>query len=316
MRRHFFFCSLFIVCALQAQTFRRVLHKSDLEVGAHYLLAAKTTDADSVYVIRAQSGTGLDIKNREAKKLAVDNECIRVEDDDIAVFELGENGTAYTFKDVALEAYLSYSVANVSNGKSALYTLTEAELKAQPTSGNRKFSNAFVYKDLSVSKHKSVFLTKEKINNSASGVQFVLAPEKNSGLFRLYEKKDYTDSLSIYKEILPPTIEGWESGNWIFKGEWTADQLSAYDFSLARSIDFTSIALPSFTSVNLPAEGVLTYVAKGVMGQLPAGWGNVIEITDKSANIKGEVATDIIFTDATSAFQYSFYQRSLLYPRH
>ncbi|MBQ5380111.1 MAG: hypothetical protein IIU60_01695, partial [Paraprevotella sp.] len=180
--------------------------EEDLEVGALYLMGGRSaTDADSVFVITTQVTTGAGVKKRAAKKMHLDHQGrIQVTDADIAFFELGKDGTAYTFKDVELNAYLAYSVANVANGKSALYTMTDAELKAQPTSSSKKFSRAFVYKAIGTTKFKSPFLTKEKINNSAGAVQFSLALDKSYLDFRLFERKDYTDSLFLFKQVMVP----------------------------------------------------------------------------------------------------------------
>ena len=308
------FLLLFFCVGLCAQTFRRVLSEEDLEVGALYLMGGRSaTDADSVFVITTQMNTGAGVKKRGAKKIHLDQQGrIQVTDADIAFFELGKDGTAYTFKDVELNAYLAYSVANVTNGKSALYTMTEAELKAQPTSGPKKFSRAFVYKAIGTTKFKSPFLTKEKINNSTGAVQFSLALDKSNLDFRLFEKKDYTDSLFLFKQVMTPTIEGQATGDWVFKGDWTAEELYSIDFSTAQSVDFTHILLPPYDESKeydgvIPNHFVWTYVRKGVANHLPKEWENVIEISNKQAKIQGTAVTDIQGSDLTvSVPKYSF----------
>lgn len=306
----FFFCS-----GLHAQTFRRVTSEDDLESGALYLIAGRSaTDTDSVFVVTTQTATGTAVKKRGARKVQLDDKGrIQVTDADIAIFELGKEGTAYTFKDVALNAYLTYSVANVTNGKSALYTMTEADLNEQPTSGTKRFSKAFVYKSIGTTKFKSPFLTKEKINNSSGSAQFSFALDKSNLDFRLFEKKDYTDSLFLYKQqVMAPTIEEQTTGDWVFKGDWTAEELYAVDFSAAKSVDFTHILLPSYDENAIydgvmPLDFVWTYVRKGLSSHLPKEWNNVIEISNKQARIQGVAATDIQGSDfAEAAPKYSF----------
>ena len=127
------FCGLW--CGpVAAQTFRRVTDVSELEAGAHYVLAGYSRKyADSVYVMAAQETTGTKTTSRKGRLTHMDeNGRIRVEDGGTAVFELQQEGTAYAFRDLALNACLAYTVKQVSNATTSLFTLTDEELAQMP----------------------------------------------------------------------------------------------------------------------------------------------------------------------------------------
>ena len=124
----------------------------------------------------SQDKTGTGKKNRAARKLALDrNGRIHINDGGTAIFELSVEGTAYAFRDIALDAWLAYSTGSVSGSSSAgLYTLTDKELKDVSTS-TKKWYKTFEVGDYFVSGGKTALLTKQAINTSTKAAQFHLA---------------------------------------------------------------------------------------------------------------------------------------------
>lgn len=292
-----------------AQRFKRITKSGDLVNGAHYILAGRYKSVpDSLVVIASQEKTGNDVKRREGKMVKPETDgSICVTDGSIAVFELCISGTTYSFKDVALDAYLAYSTAVTTTGNTALYTMTDEEIEAVTTS-KVKYSKGFSFKSVSSTDHKSSFITKEKID----GKQYALSPRASDRYFRLFEKASYQDSLYLYiKEEVAPTVERSEKGDWTFTGDWTAEELYSIDFSSAKRIDFTGMILPACDGKDydglLPEEYVWTYVRKGTSDKLPEGWCNIIEVEDKDASVQGEAVTDIYGDDRTTLGpKYSF----------
>lgn len=299
------FCGLW--CGpVAAQTFRRVTDVSELEAGAHYVLAGYSRIyADSVYVMAAQETTGTKTTSRKGRLAHMDeNGRIRVEDGGTAVFELQQEGTAYAFRDLALNACLAYTVKQVSNATTSLFTLTDEELAQMPDKSKEKYCKTFVIEPLSASSRLPMtrLYTAEKVYYSTSSRQaFGMMVDGYGGSFKLY-KTNSGDSLYIYKEVEPPSVEVGAGEDWTFRGDWLGDSLFAMDFSKAQRIDFTEMTLPqgagTMSADRLPGKYVWTYVRKGQASRLPEGWPNVIEIERKDAEVAGEAVTPIVGCDS------------------
>ncbi len=290
---------------LSAQTFRRITQARDLEAGARYVLGSYCRTApDSVFVMAGQAATGTGFKTRRARKVKPDGDRrIRVDHGQAAVFELVKEGVStYAFRDVELDAWLAYSDEKVT-AHAGLYTLTGEELEEERAAGRDKWYKTFVFDPYQPGEGRTTsVLSKERIENSRGKSRVGLSVDYVSQVFRLYVNvKDKSDTLFIYKEILPPTVEGLHSGDWTFRGDWTADTLSRLDFSQAGRIDFTEIPLPPEGQwdhgVRLPEAHVWTYVREGEAGHLPAAWPNVVEIEDKEERVQGRAATRMVGND-------------------
>lgn len=314
-RRFLYSCILLLGLGggvVSAQTFRRVKDVRELESGAHYVLAGYCKMCpDSVYVMCTQDETGLGVKARAARKLPLDkNGRIRINDGGTAVFELVAEGKAYAFRDIALDAWLAYSNGRVQEYTSLL-TLTDKDLTRLPTKPNNKYSNKFEIIPLASARlSKTSLYTKEDVFTSASSKkQFGLMPVGGVS-FKLCEQ-NVGDSLFIYKEVQPPTLEGRKDGDWTFKGDWLADSLFALDYAQARRIDFTEITLPQGEGMvrdgKVPKGYVWTYVRKGEARRLPEGWPNVVEIDRKEEDVQGKAVTPMMGCDScTLGPKYSF----------
>jgi len=288
-----------------AQMFRRVRSAAELETGAHYVLAGySTADPDAIYVMRVPEQTGTDVKSREASRMKTDEYgYLHVEDGGAAVFELVSDGTAYAFRDVALNAWLAYSTRLVNGSSTSLYTLTDEEMANVQTSLREKWSKAFKLASGFPDKGKTPFVTKEEVNIPPGRKQtFGLLLNGYSFEFKLYREENYGDSLFLYKEMRRPVLVDEGHGDWTFGGDWRPDSLCRLDFSQARRIDFSAVALPERGirdgNVTLPDEYVWTYVRKGEAGRLPAGWPNVIEIDGKENEVQGRAVTAVTGCDS------------------
>lgn len=298
--------------SLPAQTFRRVRLDSELEDSARYVLAGNCPEyPDSIYVMSTQDETGTKATSRTARKIALDGDGrIHVDDGGTAVFELRRNGNTFSFRDMALDAWLAYSTKKVSSSGASLYTLTDEELDSLST--GESLYKTFGLGDYFSSGGMTAFLTKEDINIPGGKAQFHLLKNENSPVFRLYRYKDYCDTLFIYKkEVQPPALEEAVSGDWTFRGDWLSDSLFSLDYSRARRIDFTGIALPQGKQMTgagkMPKEHVWTYVRKGEAGRLPEGWPCVVEIDRKDAGVQGTAVTRMVGCDScTLGPKYSF----------
>ncbi len=290
-----------------AQTFRRVTTADELVEGARYVLGGcHKTQEGCVYVMAAQESTGTQVKNRKGQAVQPDAHG-RIQADDgsgTAVFRLERVGTGYAFRDIALDACLAYTTKQTSAASTSLFTLTDEELEQLPQDGREKYCNTFSFVSSSSSSRLSLtnLYTKEKIYISSSSRQsFGLMVDGVGGGFKLY-RQDSGDSLFIYKEVEPPVRDCTPDGDWTFGGDWTADELYALDFSEARRIDFSTIALPQAGgqagACVLPAGYVWTYVRKGESGRLPQGWPNVIEIGKGDGAAAGEAVTPIRGSDS------------------
>lgn len=293
---------------VSAQQFKRITKSGDLVDGARYVLVGRyKSSPDSLLVMTLQDVTGANVKRREGKlmKPTADGS-IHVTDRSIAIFELGINGATYSFRDVALDAYLTYSTATTSSGNTALYTMTDKEIESA-TTAKVKYSKAFNFKSVSNKVHKSSFVTRESTGN----VQFALAPSSGDRYFKLFERAGYQDSLYLFREVKSPLVEQNQSGDWTFSGDWAAEELYSMDFASAKRIDFTDMIVPNsggrMYGGTLPDASVWTYVRKGLAGRLPDGWPNIIEVDDKSVTVQGEAVTDIYGSDRTTlGAKYTF----------
>lgn len=299
---------------LSAQTFRRILNTDDLEPGARYLLVGYCRKTpDSVFVMRTPVQTGVSTKNIAARKLKpAETGWLQVQDGETAVFELVKEGTAYAFRETASGAWLAYSTKRVTSG-TPLYMMTDEELESMPVKPKEKYSKAFDFNPYSFTKpDKATLYTHEKIYTSSTAKEkFCLLVDGISAVFKLYlPKGNYGDSVFVYKEIQPPVMETAGDGDWNFKGDWLAEDLFKTDFSQAKRIDFTEMALPfgrSMGDVKLPGNFVWTYVRKGEGGHLPTGWRNIIEIDRKDEEIQGQAITHIHGSDGSELGpKYSF----------
>ncbi len=294
-----FLCASVMGYPLMAQTFRRVADVEDLEVGVRYLLAGYNRAANgSVYVLSAQDRTGTALKKRVGHKVFPDDlGRITVDDESTAIFELmAEEDGSYAMRDIALNAWLAYSVSKTTSDYASLYTLTEEELAAMPADSKTAYYKTFKLEKKYFSKTaKTPFYVQEKIyikSDERSDFGFLC----ETGDFRLYKKDTMADSLFLYRELVIPKLEQTPEGDWTFSGDWTSSELYALDFSQAQCIDFTAMVLPNgggLSKERMPKDFVWTYVRKGEAGKLPEGWPNVIEVKSKDAEVQGEAVTPI-----------------------
>lgn len=296
-------CGVFCVGGLSAQSFRKVTGVEDIEAGARYVLAAPTSaDPCTVYAVVRQDVTGTGKKNRAARRFETDeNGRIQTDGTDMALFELRKQGTSYMLRDVYSGGFLAYSDKKTTENKTALYTMTDEEITGAPASSG-KFHKTFKF-DFSLT--KTCIVTAQKITTSRSDQYFyLLSTYPLSESFSLYAKEDMAGRLCLYKEVVPPTWENDQSGDWVFHGDWTVEDLSPVDYSQALRIDFTGIELPEgwntteFSVAALPGEYVWTYVRPGQGARLPAGWPNVIEVAPWEASVSGRAVTSVRGGDA------------------
>ena len=283
-----------------AQVFRRITSDTDIEVGARYLLVSPVyNDPSSVYVVTRQEQTGLKPTYRAAKQFGLDeHDRIHVENADIAMFELKQEGKSYMFRDTHNGGYLVYIRGNKGEDKADLYTLTDEEIDSLSLlNPNEKYYKTF---DFDFTLENTCIVTSHKIKGTTTTeVYFYLQPTPNIATgFRLYMRTSKSSTLYLYKEVLPPTVEN-EAGDWIFRGDWLAGELSELDFSDALRIDFTGIELPQqwrdagLPAGALPRRWVWTYVRQGEGGRLPAGWPNVIEVYPTGGEVPGRAVTAV-----------------------
>lgn len=289
---------------VRAQVFRRVTADADIEVGARYVFAAPVFQNDyALFVVTRQEATGTGVKNRAARQFDTDEyQRIHVDDDsDIALFELGQEGTAYTFRDVHNGGFLTYSTKKTSESKIGLYTMTEEDVKKE-TSSSGLWYRTFRF-DFSLV--KTCLTTAQTV--SVGGLNkrmFLLSSYGISDSFSLYAMEQGYGYLYLYKELASPVLDGETTGDWNFRGDWTAEGLSAKDYSKALRIDFTGISLPEewnrtgFPASSLPGEYVWTYVRQGEGARLPKGWCNVIEISSSGIRKSGCAVTAVKGGDA------------------
>ncbi|MCD8318829.1 MAG: hypothetical protein LUC45_08380 [Paraprevotella sp.] len=291
---------------LSAQLFRRVTDTEIWESGTRCLVAGYCRDTpDSVWVMSAQTQTGIGVKRRAARKLKPDADGrIRIDDDGTAVFECVTLQSSYAFRDLGLNAWLAYSTEK-SSSTSPLYTLTDEELSGNPSKPKVKYYHTFDCTFPSPSGfRKTPLRTKEEIPiSTVSGKYFGLLFDFYTGTFKLsVSESSLDDSLFLYKEVQPPVMEASLGGDWTFKGDWLADSLFRIDYSQAGRVDFTEMSLPSegkvSGNVRLPGPYVWTYVRKGEASRLPADWPYVIEIDRKEAEVPGMAVTPIVGNDS------------------
>lgn len=294
-------CMWLCACGLSAQSFRRVSGAADVEVGARYVLAAPVyNEPCSVYVVVRQEVTGTGKKNRAARRWDTDeNGRIQADNADIALFELGKSGASYTLRDVHNGGFLAYSTKKTTENKTGLYTMTDEERAGAPTSSG-DFYNTFKF-DFSLT--KTCLVTARNVETTGSGQPFYLLPTATiSTSFSLYAKEEMAGTLYLYKEIVAPVLENEASGDFVFRGDWLAEDLSLVDYSKALRIDFTAVALPEgwsgMSPTALPGEYVWTYVRQGDGEKLPAGWPNVIEVYPSGASVPGRALTAVKGGDA------------------
>lgn len=296
-------CTFSCAQVLFAQSFRRVTGADDVEVGARYVLAASVyNDPCSVYAVVRQEATGTGKKNRVARLFGTDeNGRIQIESADIAVFELAQSGTSYTLRDVHSGGFLAYSNKKTTENKTGLYTMTDEDMAGAPSSSGT-FYKTFKF-DFSLT--KTCLVTAQKITTATTSRCFYLLPAYPiADSFSLYAKEDMAGTLCLYKEVVAPTLENEASGDWAFRGDWLAEDLSQIDFSKALRIDFTGIEVPedwsgvAMAAATLPGEYVWTYVRQGEGARLPGGWPNVIEVYPSGASVPGRAVTAIKGGDA------------------
>lgn len=303
------FCLLCVSLSSRAQTFRRISSTDDVEVGVNYVIGGYCENCeDSVYVMATQTTSGMSITKRSAV-LVVLGDYNRIEaTDETAVFELEQSGSSYYFRDTNLDAYLSYCTSKVENYTS-IYTLSDDEREEANTS-SKKWYKSFSFNDDYPSSSRAFIQTKEEITIPNNNTKiFGMEVYSRSPDFRLYRTEVYGDSLYLFKEVEEPQLIN-EDADWTFYGDWLADSLYSFSFADAKRIDFSSISLPSKPSsidISMPAEYVWTYVREGDAELLPDGWPNVIEVSDKDADVQGEAVTQIIGNDScVFGAKYSF----------
>lgn len=293
-----------------AQTFRRITDIEEIEAGACYMIGGYCNKKDTVLLMAAQEGTGEDYGTRKAVAAPLrDNNRVEATDE-TAVFELEQNNSYYYFRDTALNAYLSYQNLMVDK-YTPVYTLSDEEINEE-NSSKVSWYKSFTLNEDYPDESKTFVKTREKIKYQAGkSVEFAMLSDKKNGVFRLYRTESYGDSLFLYKKVETPELETTGAGDWTFYGDWTADSLYSFPFADAKRIDFTGITLPSKPTetgnISFPAEYVWTYVGYGEAEKLPDGWPNVIEVTDKGANVEGEAVTQIVGNDScVLGAKYSF----------
>lgn len=296
-----------------AQTFRRITNAGDIVPGLRYVLAAPVYNTDdAVYAVVRQEATGTGTKSRKAAVFNTDAKGqICADDTDIALFELEPSGTAYELRDVHNGGYLAYSNKKTTEQKTGLYTMTDEEIAAAPSSSGT-FYKTF---KLDFSLTKTCLKTAQKVQTGSGDKVFYLLPSYGlSDSFRLYQIEDMAGTLYLYRELVKPSLDNEASGDWTFCGDWSAEELSQQDYSQALRIDFTAVGLPAdFGEVEMdartmPGEYVWTYVRTGEGVCLPKGWPNVIEVDPSEPSVYGRAVTPVKGGDAcVMAPKYPFY---------
>lgn len=297
----------------RAQTFRRATNAGDIVPGLRYVLAAPVYNEESaVYAVVKQDATGTGKKNRKAMKFGTDgNGLIHIGDTDIAMFEAVPSGTSYCLRDVHNGGCLAYSDKETAEQKTGLYTMTDEEIDGAPSSAGR-FYKTFNF-DFSLT--HTCLKTANKVQTGSGDKVFYLLPAHGiSDTFGLYQNEDMAGTLYLYKEVVSPSLENEDTGDWTFRGDWAAEDLSRRDYSEALRIDFTPIELPQgfckekMPRETLPGEYVWTYVRKGEGRFLPEGWPNVIEVYPAGSEVPGRAVTPVKGGDAcVLAAKYPFY---------
>lgn len=299
--------SLLFLCVftfpIQALTFRRINNASEIQTGLLYLIAGYNPNCpDSVFVMTKQETSGTDVKNRMAIKAKPDSRGRIAYTDTMALFRFQQESSYFYIYDIALDAYLSYST-EYTERYAVLYTLTDNQLSDAPTTNSKKWYKTFTINENYPASSRTLIQTRQGITipNSKTS-QFGMEVDDGNSLFKLYRYENYGDSLFLYIEVIEPRLQINANEDWTFIGDWQADSLSTLDFSTARRIDFSSIDLPDISASDLggrmPGEYTWTYVNQGDADRLPPGWPNVIQITDKYADIQGEAVSQILGSDS------------------
>ena len=299
--------TLFIILSLfpiltTAQTYRRITTTDEVEPDAYYIIGGYYADhPDSVFVMARQSTTGTSISRRAATTLPLDTYNRITPSNETAVFQLEQSGSSYYFRDTRLDAYLAYNSTKAERYTS-IYTLTDDEI-TNATTNTKEWYKSFTFNDDYPDDSRTFIQTKEKISVSSERTgTFGIEIDPNFSLFRLYYLENYGDSLFLFKQTETPELVSTDDADWTFYGDWLADTLYSLNYADAQRIDFSEISLPSkpdnTDAISMPASHVWTYVSSGDADLLPDGWPNIIEITDKDADVQGTAATQIVGNDS------------------
>lgn len=204
----------------------------------------------------------------------------------------------FRLRDEATGGWLCYDTKGSSSGSTlALYTLSEADITGS-------LSADFV---CDFSNPQQLIATAERVQFSASGKRvYYLYADRVGAYFRLYANPGIAVATTFYYEVLPPVCERDEAtGVTTLRGEWTADELAARDWSGRSVLDLTEADLAGGWEAE--SRCALTYVRAGQADSLPQGWTNVVVLSEAGAAAPGEAVGPIRWIDGDTVWvKYAF----------
>lgn len=210
-------------------------------------------------------------------------------------------GGKFRLRDEATGGLLCYDTSNKGNNSNNAYLYTRAEADIV-----KPYYATFVF---DTTDERAFITTAESIKFSESSSRlYYLYADKVNPVFKLYPKPGIATNITLYYEVQPPTLErNPKTHVTTLRGEWTAEQLAALDWSRRTVTDLTEADIHGGWEAE--CRSPLTYVRPGQLDSLPHGWPNVVVLSEGQADGTrvGEAVTPIRWADGDTLWvPYAF----------